>query len=465
MLELGFETIGNATLICHDEGPVLVTDPWLDGGAYFGSWTLSHEIPEEQREHIRRCKYVWLSHGHPDHLSSESLEKLRDKTLLLPNHFGGRIQDDLRAQGFQVQVLMDREWTPVSPRIRVMCIPDVNQDAVLLVDIDGRLVVNLNDAGDRGWGRFVRGIIRDYRETYLLALSGYGDADMINYFTEEGTRIPPYAAAKTPVGQTIARQVEFYGVRYFVPFSSMHKYQRADSIWASEYTTHLDDYARGFQSQTCTMLSPFLRRDFLRDTAESIHPKERLIQPVDPKEFGDDWSERLEPEEAQALETYFRRIEHLGEALDFLRFRVGGQDHVITFRPNRFRKGITFETPRHSLMTAVRYEVFDDLLIGNFMKTTLHGDFGQGRLYPDFSPYVAKYADNGKARTRNELKQYFGEYRRRDPVGFLRSKVESHCIRPLQIQSAELLRTVLRPDSAAFRLAKESFWKARRALF
>ncbi len=50
MLDLGFETIGNATLICHDGGPVLVTDPWLDGGAYFGSWTLSHEIPQEQRE-------------------------------------------------------------------------------------------------------------------------------------------------------------------------------------------------------------------------------------------------------------------------------------------------------------------------------------------------------------------------------------------------------------------------------
>ncbi len=72
--------------------------------------------------------------------------------------------------------------------------------------------------------------------------------------------------------------------------------------------------------------------------------------------------------------------------LDFLRFRVGGQEHVITFRPNRFRKGITFEVPRHSLMTAVRYEVFDDLLIGNFMKTTLHGDFGAGTAVPGLQP-------------------------------------------------------------------------------
>ncbi len=463
-MELGFETIGNATLICHDGEPVLVTDPWVEGSAYFGSWTLSHEIPEQQREHIHRCRYVWLSHGHPDHLSAESMEKLRDKTVLLPNHFGHRIRDDLRAQGFKVRELMDRQWISLSPRMRVMCIPDMNQDAVLLVDLGGRLIVNLNDAGDRGWGRFVRGLIRGYDETYLLALSGYGDADMINFFTEQGERIPPYAAAKSPVGQTLTRMTGFYGVRYFVPFSSMHKYQRADSLWASEYTTTLEDYGRGFESTTCALLPAFIQRDFLRDAVEPIRPRERVITPVDPKQFGDDWSEPLEPEDVKALDAYFRRVQHLEEAVDFLGFRVGGQEHVISFRRKRSRKGITFEAPCHSLMTAVRYEIFDDLLIGNFMKTTLHGDFGDGRLYPDFSPYVAKYADNGRARTRNELATYFAEYRRRDPVGFLRSRVETHCVRPLQTQSAELLRAVLKPDSKAFRLAKEAFWKVRRAV-
>ena len=37
-MQLGFETIGNATLIAFDEGPVLATDPWISGSAYFGSW-------------------------------------------------------------------------------------------------------------------------------------------------------------------------------------------------------------------------------------------------------------------------------------------------------------------------------------------------------------------------------------------------------------------------------------------
>ena len=41
------------------------------------------------------------------------------------------------------------------------------------------------------------------------------------------------------------------------------------------------------------------------------------------------------------------------------------------------------------------------MLIGNFMKTQL---INIKSLYPDFIPYVAKYADNGLARSEEELK-------------------------------------------------------------
>jgi hypothetical protein len=67
-------------------------------------------------------------------------------------------------------------------------------------------------------------------------------------------------------------------------------------------------------------------------------------------------------------------------------------------------------------MAAVGFRVFDDLLIGNFMKTTLVGDWharNAAGLYPDFTPFVCKYADNGGARSAAELAAYFAEYRRR----------------------------------------------------
>lgn len=131
-MEVGFETIGNATLICHDKTPVLATDPWLVGHAYFGSWRMSNEVPQEQMESVQACEYIWISHGHPDHLSIQSLNLVKDKTILLPDHVGGRIARDLTKLGFNVTVLKDRVWTQLSPRIHVWCVSDYKQYAVLL---------------------------------------------------------------------------------------------------------------------------------------------------------------------------------------------------------------------------------------------------------------------------------------------------------------------------------------------
>src|SRR5262245_11717653 len=150
-MKLGFETIGNATIIVHDGKPVLATDPWIDGGAYFGSWTFSHEIPGKQRESIRRAEYVWFSHGHPDHLNPISLPLFQGQKILLPDHFGGRILHHLKQSGFDVHLLKDHTWVSLSPKVRVYCNSDYNQDAILLIDVDGRLLIDLNDASDRGW--------------------------------------------------------------------------------------------------------------------------------------------------------------------------------------------------------------------------------------------------------------------------------------------------------------------------
>ena len=81
--------------------------------------------------------------------------------------------------------------------------------------------------------------------------------------------------------------------------------------------------------------------------------------------------------------------------------------------------------PRTSLTRAVEWEIFDDLLIGNFMTATLHGPWPSSRLYPGFTPWVTKYADNGRARTDAELRAYFAEYRRRlGLTTWLRSSLE-----------------------------------------
>jgi hypothetical protein len=417
--ELAFDTIGNATLILYDRAPILATDPWFTGSAYFGSWGLSHEVPDEQRQAIQQARYIWVSHGHPDHLNWDSLPLLRDRHFLIPDHYGRRILDGLRAQGYKASLIEDRRWVPLTDCIKVMSLSDVLQDAILLVDIGGRLVINLNDANDSGWGRFVARIAASYEISFLLMLSGFGDADMINFFDEAGQRILPEAAARRPIGAHIQNMLEKYNARYSIPFSSMHRYVRVDSAWANDYVAHLADHAVGFEGAPERILPAFIRYDCTRDTWKELRPREHGVESLDPARFGDDWSELLEAKEKAQLTRYFRSFEHLARYLDFVTLRVGGQDHVVELAPRKYHRGITFEAPRSSLMTAVDQEIFDDLLIGNFMKTTLHGSWEKGGLASDFTPYVAKYGDNGRARTREELEVYLRDYRRRANLEWL----------------------------------------------
>jgi hypothetical protein len=53
---LGIKTIGNATLIAFDGGPILATDPWFgdEDSAMFGSWWLPYQIPATEKPTFKR---------------------------------------------------------------------------------------------------------------------------------------------------------------------------------------------------------------------------------------------------------------------------------------------------------------------------------------------------------------------------------------------------------------------------
>lgn len=459
--DLAFETVGNATLIAHDRTPVLATDPWLSGSAYFGSWMLSHAIPEEQLASVRACPYIWVSHGHPDHLSMPSMATLKEATILLPDHVGGRIRDFLVEDGYQVRVLPDREWVPLSPRIRVCSIADVYQDAVLLVDLDGTLVINANDCNDHGYSPFVRREVRKHgRQAFLLQLCGYGDADMINYFDPDGNRIPPRAELQIPPGIAIANKMRLLDATRFIPFAAMHRYQREDSVWANEYCTPLEDLPNGFDESVGELLPPFIRYDVRSGVVTQLNPDPNPIVPHPAAEFGDDWSERLQGDDLEQIRAYFAHMGLLRDIVDTVTFRVGGEDHDVPVGQGTGRT-VRFEVPRNSLMDSVKWEIFDDLLIGNFMKTTLFGDWPTKSLRPDFTARVAKYADNGRAFSQADMDAYVAEYRRRAGRDYWEYELNRRFSVKLR-SFAKLVRARIPQDSKVGEIGKSIYAKAKR---
>ena len=241
-----------------------------------------------------------------------------------------------------------------------------------------------------------------------------------------------------------------------VPFSSMHKYQRSDSVWARRYTTELKDYGLGFSSSRATLLPAFIGYDILKAHIEEIRPSETPHQVLPPEMFGDNWNDPLDQSDVQSLRKYFVSIQHLGRTIDFIIFRVGGKEYPIELSQSSFKTGIIFESPRHSLMEAVTHEAFDDLLIGNFMKTCLIGDWPKSGLYPYFSPYVAKYADNGRAKSDEELYEYFRMYRNRAPADYLR-----HCV---EIGLVNAVRSHISAHSSIFNVVRRASRRTFRRL-
>jgi hypothetical protein len=344
----------------------------------------------------------------------------------------------------------------LSPHIRVICVSDYNQDALLFVDINGRLLVNFNDGSALGSEHFVKKIIAQFERSFLMRLFSYGDADMINYFAEDGERIPPAAAQKRPVGPIIQGFAEMYGITDAIPFSCFHGYQRTDSAWVNQYTTPPEAFTVGFDSRNVRLLPAFISYDCVTDRYSELRPAAVSGRLVDPSAFGDDWSEQLSQSEIAEIAAYFERIEGIQGHIDAIIFRVGGKDVPIDIRiPKRpSKRQIVFEVPRGSLMSAIRYQVFDDLLIGNFVKTTLIGQWPASRLHPFFTPVVAKYADNGHAYSTADLDAYFHAYRSRDALGFI--------IHRLQQNSVQTFRNFVSPQSRAFDYGKRAYFFLKR---
>ena len=195
------------------------------------------------------------------------------------------------------------------------------------------------------------------------------------------------------------------------------------------------------------ILPAFVRVDCETDEVTPIDPPRPPHIVKKPEEFGDSWSDQLTAEDKGLIRQYFSAREALRKNFGFVEVSAGGSSVTVDLNRTKGDVGIRFECPRNSLMSCIEHELFDDLLIGNYMRTTF---FKLESLYPHFTPYVAKYADNGGAKTMPELGAYFRHYFMRDPV--------AHALRHLVNGSEMVLRTALPEGSALFRAAKRVYY-------
>lgn len=237
------------------------------------------------------------------------------------------------------------------------------------------------------------------------------------------------------------------GANKVIPFSSFQRYQREDSAWANELVPELADYLADALPNWPEVIPAFVRVDCETDEITPLNPRRAPLIIKPPEDFGDSWSDPLTDSDKAKIRRYFTARETLRDHFGFIEVSSGKSNVTVDLNKERRDIGIKFECPRTSLMTCIEHELFDDLLIGNYMRTTL---YNVDSLYPHFTPFVAKYGDNGGAKTKRELARYFGHYYMRDPV--------VHTLKKLADASEMTLRKVLPEGSTMFRVAKRTYY-------
>ena len=402
---LGVQTIGNATLVAYDGSPILSTDPWMgdDHYAYFGSWHLPYEIPINIKQNIFQSEYIWFSHGHPDHINPDSLNLFKSNKILLPDHFGSRIYNDLKREKFNVKIIEDRKWINLSKNISIMSITSIIQDSILLIRVNNDIFINLNDAGPHA-SKFIKRTISKFKRKFLLSISTF-EADMINFFDENNNFIKPAMAGKFSAGKYLSILANVFEAKFIIPFSSMHEYQREDSVWANDLIYPLEKYPNDIEKKHI-YIKPFSYINCLKDDdIVSLDLQKRKLQIKNPKIFGDISTEELSQSDKSIVENYFNKFLSFEKKIGFISFIVGGKEFNLKFEGPK-EKGISFELPRNSLLLACKNRIFDDLLIGNFMKTKLYNLNSLYDSKANFTHEICKFGDNGMAYTSEEIEVY-----------------------------------------------------------
>jgi hypothetical protein len=434
-----FETLGNAMIQLFQDGrPMLVTDPWLVGSAYFGSWGLERPLTERQLANAAASPFVWFSHGHPDHFHPESIEHLsRDSLMLVPDHYDAEMARTLEEMGFKHRILPNKVWVDLADGLRILCVANENMDAIVAIEAGGVLLLDKNDSPFCGEDRFFRNLVQRYARSYLLALCAY-DADMINTYDTQMTRLIDEPSERKPgVVWSVARTAEYLGAKAYCLSSSQHVYTRPDSAWANDYRITWPDVQRLWTARGVELIGPYSLVDLSSgrvtpaDSPPAAPPESRVAS----DNGADDWDERLSEAEWADVERFARQFETLQRWQDFVAFTVGGETRQFLIRASARNKpkadliGVNFHVPRASLMDTVKYGYFDDLLIGNFMKTQLFNM----ELYPNFSPLVAKLGGNAKVFTKGQLLKFRWHFFRQSPLAFLRFRwqiFERHSLMP-----------------------------------
>jgi len=199
-------------------GISVLTDPWLEGLAFMGSWKHSPKPvikPEQLTPDI-----IWISHEHSDHFHIETLKKFnRNTTILFPDFPNKRIENTLKKLDFNNILPLKFGEKKTINKIEFTCYEpqSVWNDSILHMNIDGFNILNLNDAGLNFKIKKYLPKIDLLMSSFSPGASGYplcwenlSKQEKVNY----------YEKAKNGMLEMLNRSCKLYDATFLLPYAS-----------------------------------------------------------------------------------------------------------------------------------------------------------------------------------------------------------------------------------------------------
>lgn len=214
------------------DGFSLLTDPWIAGPAYFGSW--APYPPPLVDPAALRPSAIWISHEHSDHFHEPTLRLLpADTPVYVPDFPNQRLPGKLAALGFaNVTAVPFGERFEIAPEFALTCLEPASlwNDSVLLAEVAGFRYLNLNDAGvNHRIARLVAPVDL-VSSTFSPGASGY---PLTWDHLSAARKASIMEQAKEGVLEMLREAVELYGAHYLLPFASFF------TLWHPDHRRYL----------------------------------------------------------------------------------------------------------------------------------------------------------------------------------------------------------------------------------
>lgn len=229
--------IGHAAILVESRGCRILSDPWWEGPCFGTQWWI-YPLPDLAAVQNGSVDYVYISHGHHDHLHLGTLRRIAGSSKLLVSKAGG-LAAGLREAGFEVIEIHPDEPLTLPTGIKADLRPTRNGDTLLVLDDGEQSCANLNDAVHSLGGADRTRIIAALKTAYPTldyVFCGYGMASHFPacYSVPNLDRIATVAKRQAHFNQIWCDIVAGLSPRFGFPFAADIVFLEERLFWINE---------------------------------------------------------------------------------------------------------------------------------------------------------------------------------------------------------------------------------------